>query len=287
MGSLGDDRGFLKMEQKDYYTSLGVEKDASPKRIKEAYRKLALEYHPDRNPDPSAASKMKELNEAYAVLSDPGKRKEYDLMREQFGASAYGRFRQSHSEQDIFRGSDIGQVFEEISRIFGFRSSDEIFQQFYGPGYRSYEFRRPGFSGRAFIFHGHPRARRRGAAPEFQLGGPLGILLKHTLKRQWGVEFPEKGKDRKDTITIPPDLARSGGRVPYTYRPDSREFIVTIPPGIGDGRKIRLRGMGEQGKGGGAPGDLYITVRVKKPLKEALLGGIGSLVSRLSGKGKG
>src|SRR3989339_584555 len=108
------------MEQKDYYTILGVEKDGSSKRIKEAYRKLALQYHPDRNPDPSASSKMKDVNEAYAVMSDPRKRKEYDLIREQFGGSAYGRFRQSYSDQDIFRGSDIGQVFEEISRIFGF-----------------------------------------------------------------------------------------------------------------------------------------------------------------------
>jgi curved DNA-binding protein len=273
------------MEQRDYYTTLGVEKDASSKKVKEAYRKLALQYHPDRNPDPSAASRMKDLNEAYAVLSDAKKRREYDLMREQFGASAaYGRFRQSYSEEDIFRGSDIGQIFEEISRIFGVRSSDEVFRQFYGPGYRTFEFRRPGFSGRAFIYHGHPRARRAAGGPEFQLGGPLGRLLKYTLKKQWGVELPEKGRDIHDTITISPDLARSGGRVRYTYRPDSRDFIVTIPRGIGQGRKIRLRGMGRAGKGGGTPGDLYIAVRVRKPLKETLRDAISTLASKLSGK---
>lgn len=273
------------MEQKDYYTILGVEKNGSSKRVKEAYRKLALQYHPDRNPDPSASSKMKDINEAYAVLSDPRKRKEYDLMLEQFGGSAYGRFRQNYSEQDIFRGSDIGQVFEEISRIFGFRSSDQVFRDFYGPGYRTFEFRRPGFSGKAFVYSGR-RAGRAAGNPEFQLGGPLGKLLKHALKKQWGFEFPEKGKDRKDTVAIPPDFAMNGGRIQYTYRPESREFIVNVPRGIRDGQRIRLRGMGEQGKGGGESGDLYITVRVRKPLKETVRDSLKNLVSMLTGKGK-
>ncbi|RJR40865.1 MAG: J domain-containing protein [Desulfobacteraceae bacterium] len=274
------------MEQKDFYATLGVEKDVSPKRVKEAYRKLALQYHPDRNADPSASAKMKDINEAYAVLSDPKKRKEYDLMREQFGGSAYGRFRQSYSDQDIFRGSDINQVFEEISRIFGFRSSDQIFQDFYGPGYRTYEFRRPGFSGRAFVYSGR-RSGQRGRNPEFQLGGPFGKLLKHALKKQWGFEFPERGKDLKDTIAIPPDLAANGGKIQYAFRPGSREFIVTVPRGIRDGRKIRLRGMGEQGKGGGESGDLYIIVRIRKPLKDALRESLKNLVSALTGKGSG
>ncbi|PKN28534.1 MAG: molecular chaperone DnaJ [Deltaproteobacteria bacterium HGW-Deltaproteobacteria-21] len=273
------------MEQKDYYTILGVEKNGSSKRVKEAYRKLALQYHPDRNPDPSASSKMKDINEAYAVLSDPRKRKEYDLMLEQFGGSAYGRFRQNYSEQDIFRGSDIGQVFEEISRIFGFRSSDQVFQDFYGPGYRTFEFRRPGFSVKAFVYSGR-RAGRAAGNPQFQLGGPLGKLLKHALKKQWGFEFPEKGKDRTDTIDIPPDFAMNGGRIQYTYRPEYREFIVNVPRGIRDGQRIRLRGMGERGKGGGEPGHLYITVRVRKPLKETVRNGLKNFVSMVTGKGK-
>lgn len=211
---------------------------------------------------------MKEINEAYAVLSDPRKRKEYDLMWEQFGASAYGRFRQSHSEQDIFRGSDISQVFEEISRIFGVRSSDEVFKDFYGPGYRSFEFRRPGFSGRTFIYHG--RSPGAGARTEFQLSGPFGRLLKYALKKQWGFELPEKGKDRADKITVDPDLAGSGGRIRYIYRPESREFMVNVPPGIREGQRIRLRGMGEKGKGGGEHGDLYITVNVNKPIVQTI-----------------
>jgi DnaJ-class molecular chaperone len=269
------------MEQMDYYSALGVEKDSPPKKIKDAYRKLAFQNHPDRNPDPSATARMKEINEAYAVLSDTRKRSEYDLMREQFGSSAYGRFRQSHSEQDIFRGSDIGQVFEEISKVFGFRSSDEIFSQFYGPGYRTYEFRRPGFSGRAFFYQGRPRAGGTGATLP---GGPLGKILKYALKKQWGFEFPEKGKDKADRIAVPPQLARSGGKIRYLLRPESREFVVTIPPGVRDGQRIRLRGMGDQGRGGAEPGDLYLTVFVRKPLVQTIKGWIRSLLSGLTGK---
>jgi curved DNA-binding protein len=87
------------MEQMDYYEILGVPQDATHKQIKEAYRKLAFQYHPDRNKaNPESTAKMKSVNEAYAVLSNPSKRRDYDLYRRQFGSSAYGQFRQSYSE---------------------------------------------------------------------------------------------------------------------------------------------------------------------------------------------
>jgi curved DNA-binding protein len=82
----------------DYYEVLGVKKDSSTQDIKKAYRKLAMKYHPDRNKgDKEAEEKFKKLSEAYAVLSDPEKRKEYDT----FGASG---FQQRYSQEDIFRG---------------------------------------------------------------------------------------------------------------------------------------------------------------------------------------
>ena len=141
--------------QKDYYEILGVEKGASPKKIKEAYRKVAFQYHPDRNREnPSAAEKMKEINEAYAVLSDPKKRNDYDRFHEQYGPDGYDRFKQSYSEQDIFRGSDINQIFEEMARAFGFRGFEEVFKESYGQRYQSFEFRRPGVFGKGFIFFG-------------------------------------------------------------------------------------------------------------------------------------
>ena len=133
------------MEQKDYYEILEVDKNATQREVKEAYRKLAFQYHPDRNKDnPAAATRMKEINEAYGALSDAEKRRQYDELRQTFGSSAYGQFRQTYSEQDIFRGSDIHQIFEELSKAFGFRSFDEIFRETYGPVYKTFEFRRPG-----------------------------------------------------------------------------------------------------------------------------------------------
>ena len=107
------------MPQTDYYEILGVDKTAAPKQLKEAYRKLAFKYHPDRNKgNPQASEKMKQVNEAYAVLSDPSKKSEYDMLRQQFGSSAYSKFRSNYSEQDIFSGSDIHHVFEEMAKGF-------------------------------------------------------------------------------------------------------------------------------------------------------------------------
>jgi DnaJ-class molecular chaperone len=148
------------MNQKDYYNILGVERDSSQQAIKEAYRKLAFQYHPDRNTvDPAATEKMKDINEAYAVLSDVSKRSEYDLLRSQYGSFAYERFRQSHTADDIFRGSDINQIFEEFAKTFGFRSFGDIFRESYAPGYQSFEFRRPGVFSRGFVFY--PGGRKR------------------------------------------------------------------------------------------------------------------------------
>jgi DnaJ-class molecular chaperone len=108
------------MSPNDYYQILEVDQSASPKQIKDAYRKLAFKYHPDRNSkNPAAAEKMKGLNEAYAVLSDPVKRREYDTLKQHYGSSAYGQFRQNYSEQDIFSGSDINQILEQMARAFG------------------------------------------------------------------------------------------------------------------------------------------------------------------------
>jgi curved DNA-binding protein len=100
------------MSGKDYYQILGVSKSASPEEIKKAYRKLALKYHPDRNKgDKGAETKFKEISEAYAVLSDPEKKKQYDM----FGADG---FHKRFTQEDIFRDFDFGTIFKE----FGFGS---------------------------------------------------------------------------------------------------------------------------------------------------------------------
>ena len=261
------------MSQKDYYEALGVDRDATPHKVKEAYRKLAFRYHPDQNRgNPAALARMKEINEAYAVLSDPDKRREYDTLSHEYGPSAYDRFRQTHSDQDIFRGSDINQVFQEMTRAFGFRGFEEVFRESYGQGYQSFEFRRPGVFGRV-IFYG-PGFRRTQRQVSPAEGSPLpglstgilGKLLGYALKKVWGIEPARKGRDWYEVITLTPWQAMQGEKIRYIHRRKGRELMVTIPPGVGNGQKLRLKGMGEKGKGGGEPGDLYLKVLVKKPL---------------------
>lgn len=247
------------MEQKDYYHILELEKDASDKQVRDAYRRLALLHHPDRNRDnPVAAERMKEINESYAVLSDPQKRREYDALRQTYGSSAYGRFRQTHSDQDIFRDSDIQQIFEEMSRAFGFRGFDDVFRESYGSGYRTFEFRRPGVFGRVII-GGFGDRRNRKNVP---FDGYLGRLVQYALKKKLGIELPERGKDLRDSIILSPDLARTGGKIQYSYR-KGREVLITIPPNMRVGKQLRLKGMGEAGRAGGESGDLYLKVNIR------------------------
>ena len=254
------------MEHKDYYEILGVASDATAKDIKDTYRKLALQFHPDRNPgDTIAAEKMKTINEAYAVLSNDQKRKEYDFMRQQFGSSAYNQFRQTYSEQDIFSGSDINGIFEELARSFGLRGFDEIFKEFYGQGYQTFEFNKDGVSARGFVFSG-PFRKEGQSALNMPPGGPLGKMTRYLLKKVTGIDLPANGSDVEDVITLNPEAALRGGSYEYVMRGKNKRLKVNIPPGIRNGQKIRLSGMGEDGRGGAQPGDLYLNVRIKKPL---------------------
>ena len=257
------------MEHKGYYEVLDVEGNASSQKIKEAYRRLAFRFHPDRNRgNPCAVEKMKEINEAYAVLSDPGKRRDYNTFREQFGPNGYDRFKQSYSEQDIFRGSDIRQIFEEMTRAFGFRDFEEVFKESYGQRYRTFQFQSPGVFGKGVIFFG-PGSRRGklyGTPTSSELfPGYPGKFIRYLLKRILRVKEPEQGKDLYDVIHLDPRQAVEGARGTYLHRRRSKELIVTIPSGVKEGQKIRLKGMGASGRNGGIAGDLYLKVSIKKP----------------------
>ncbi|MEW6571745.1 MAG: DnaJ domain-containing protein [Nitrospirota bacterium] len=272
------------MEQKDYYKVLGVNEDASFEEIKKTYRKLAFQYHPDKNP--GKEEMMKEVNEAYAVLSDERKRSEYDSCRQNYGFFARDKFRQTYTDQDIFKNSDISQVFAELSRAFGFSRPDDIFSRstFYGNQFRTFQFKGPGFTGKGFFFFGPVsktyqdmlRASRyqTSKAPAYRPSLFSRVFLKgiqafqNHMAQKYGLELPERGKDIEDEITIPSEVATAGGKVRYRYAdPDNpRDLMIKIPPGIKEGQKIKLKAMGKDGRRGGESGDLYLEVKVHTPL---------------------
>jgi curved DNA-binding protein len=225
------------MKANDYYKTLGIDKKASKEEIKKAYRKLALKYHPDRNKDnPQAEEKFKEINEAYAVLSDPKKRKQYD----QFGSA---EFHQRFSQEDIFRGFDTNSIFKE----FGFDLGDlfgGIFHSnrrtgFHQHGTRSSQTRKGGFQDWSDIF-----GQQAGSA--------------HTAR-------PRKGQDMIYTLSISLEDAAKGLKKSISIRQGSqtRQVMVEIPKGIKSGQKIRLPGQGQSlPDGKGKPGDLYLKIDI-------------------------
>lgn len=214
----------------DYYKILGVEKTASAEDIKKAYRKLALKWHPDKNPNnKSAEEKFKKISEAYAVLSDPEKRKEYDM----FGSA--DQFRQHYSQEDIFRGFDIN----DILRSFGFGD-------FAGTGTRTFKTGRAG----GFTYtetHGDPFADLFGTGREqkFTRTSSKGQDLQYNLSIT--LEESVFGADKKIAL-------QKGDRI--------EEIHFKIPPGINSGKKLRLAGKGAPGMGGAPPGDLYLNINI-------------------------
>jgi curved DNA-binding protein len=209
----------------DYYKILGVEKGADPETIKKAYRKLALKYHPDRNPNNhEAEEKFKKISEAYAVLSDTEKRKQYDS----FGSDQFSR---RYSQEEIFRNFDLN----EILRDLGF-----------------------GGGGNERVFRG---AGRRGGYTFRTSGDPFGDLFG---QGQPHYEVPHKGEDLHYNLSITLEESVSGAEKKLALQQDREvhEISVKIPAGIGTGKKLRLSGKGYAGIHGGPAGDLYLNITV-------------------------
>jgi molecular chaperone DnaJ len=246
-----------------------VQKGAKKDQIKEAYRKLAMEFHPDRNKSPDAEGRFKEISEAYAVLSDEEKRRQYD---------SFGRegVYQRYSQEDIFRGADFGEFFR------GFGGFDQIFGQFFGGG--------------------GGRQARRGEDLTYHLELNLEDLVRDSDKE---IEIPRNevcptcngsgakpgtspsrcgacagtgqvqkvqsaGFARLVRITV---CSNCGGRGYLIDSPcrecrgngtiaKARRIRVMIPAGVEDGHTLRLRGEGNAGESGVPPGDLYVVVNV-------------------------
>lgn len=215
----------------DYYQVLGVGKKATAEEIKKAYRKLAVKWHPDKNPDNKAAEeKFKKISEAYAVLSDPKKREEYDT----FGSA--DQFRQQYSQEDIFRGFDL----DEILRSFGFGGARA--------GGRTTTFR-TSRSGGGFQDYDDPFAGLFGGRGA---GG-----------RQYA-NMPQKGQDAEYNLSISLEESVFGTDKKISFQMENRieDINVKIPAGISTGKKLRLPGKGLPGYNGGPHGDLYLNISV-------------------------
>lgn len=216
----------------DYYQVLGVDKKASADDIKKAYRKLALKWHPDKNPNnKTAEEKFKKISEAYAVLSDTEKRQQYD----QFGSA--DQFRQQYSQEDIFRNFDL----DEILRSFGFGSARG--------GRTTFRTRRAGSSVRDD--YDDPFAGLFGA-----MGGGGG--------RQQHANMPQKGQDAEYNLSITLEESVLGADKKISFQMENRveDINVKIPAGISTGKKLRLPGKGLSGHNGGPSGDLYLNINV-------------------------
>jgi curved DNA-binding protein len=231
-------------DSKDYYAALGVARGASEEQIKKAYRKLAMQYHPDRNKgDKKAEEKFKEISEAYAVLSDKEKRAQFD----QFGAAG---FRQRYSQEDIFRGADFGDAFSGTGI-----DPNDLFAHLFGGGHG----RGPG---------GGFRVHFGGGAPAGGGGFDFGQMFGGAPGGRGGAAA---GEDIAYELPITIEEAHHGGEKQVTYQGPAgpRELTVRIPAGIAEGQRLRIAGRGEPGHGGGAAGDLYFTVRIEEhPLYE-------------------
>ncbi|HHW45680.1 MAG TPA: molecular chaperone DnaJ [Clostridiales bacterium] len=261
-------------EKRDYYEVLGVERGASEEEIKKAYRKAAKKYHPDLNPgDKEAEKKFKEVNEAYAVLSDPEKRARYD----RFG----------HAGVDPNSAAGAGSGFSGFD--FDFGDIGDIFSSFFGGGFGSRSSNpnapRRGSDTSATVALSFEEAAkgckktvdisrvencpecggsgaRKGTTPVTCPNCNGSGHVKFTQRTPFGIMQTQRICDRcggKGTIIEKPCHKCAGkGRVRVT-----KAQTVDIPAGIDDGQVIKLRGGGDEGINGGPPGDLHITVSVR------------------------
>lgn len=289
------------MPETDYYKELGVSKNASQADIKKAYRKLAMKYHPDHaKDDKNAEEKFKKISEAYAVLSDPEKRKQYDT----FGAEG---FQQRFSQEDIFRNFDFGDIFKEFGFNVGGRPTGD-------GGFRF------SFGGGGSPFGGGFGGRRRQAAPVkgsdlvYELPLSLYEVANGTTKT---VSFQHKGQSENISVKIPKGmitgkkirLSGKGEPSPYggpagdlyiksvvsahpDFSVDGHDLYVNrtiklsqallgtqlsvptvdgntlnlkVPPGTKHKTKMRLGGHGLPHMKSSLKGDLFVVIHVDMP----------------------
>ncbi|MGA2152731.1 MAG: DnaJ C-terminal domain-containing protein [Geobacteraceae bacterium] len=275
------------MDYKDYYQVLSLKKGASTEEIKRAYRKLAVKYHPDKNQgNKEAEEKFKEINEAYAVLSDPQKKEQFD----QFGATG---FHQRYSQEDIFRGFDVGDLFKDMG--YG---TDDIFRIFGSAGEQRSRMRTRKQRGEDFTmelpvtfseayFGAEKRVAflREGVREELSVKVPVGVAdeakLRIAGKGGSGTGggaagdlylVIKTGSDaiftrEHDDIVVERSIRITEAALGTSLDVPTMEGIkrIKIPAGIQPGTKIRLKGFGFPHLGKTTKGELYVKVNVKVP----------------------
>lgn len=259
-------------EKKDYYEVLGISREASEKDLKSAYRKLAMKFHPDRSDAPEAEERFKEISEAYAVLSDPEKRKKYD----QFG---HAGINSQYSQEDLFRGVN----FEDLLRGFGFQGGggDSIFDMFFGGRSRgpargrdlrydlnlTLEQAASGLETNIEV----PRTENcsachgSGAKPGTSPITCSSCRGTGQVTRAQNTPFGQmvtssacpKCGGRGKIITSPCKDCSGTGRVHKT-----RKINIKVPPGVEDGQHLKLRSQGDAAGTGGEAGDLYVVLNI-------------------------
>ncbi|MET7948053.1 molecular chaperone DnaJ [Micromonospora sp. NPDC005324] len=273
--------------EKDFYAVLGVDKAASADDIKKAYRKVARESHPDHNPgDPKAEERFKAASEAYNVLSDSGRRREYDEMRSLFGSGAFRR--------NARGGGQPGGMPFDVSDMFGGGGGD---RRFGGAGFQDLfsSIFSGGQAGGQAAPHGPARGRDVETEVALDFGDAVrGVTLPLTLRapgvcdtchgngakpgtqprtcpvchgagvttrNQGSFSFSEPCRNCQGVGTVVeekcPECHGSGGVT------KTRTMNVRFPAGVSDGQRIRLAGRGEPGERGGPAGDLFVQVKVR------------------------
>lgn len=259
----------------DYYQLLEVERNASQADLKKAYRKLAVKYHPDKNPgDKDAEDKFKRLSEAYDTLSDPKKRSMYD----QFGHEAFAR-----GPRGATGGTGSGSVrdpFDVFSQVFGANASGGIFDELFGAG-KGRKAAKDGADIRYDLeidfedavygadkkikisrLDSCPRCggsgcepgSSRGKCPRCNGAGQISFTQGFFSMREQCPVCKGSGQQNKT-----PCVRCSGeGRVKA-----EKELQIHVPPGVETGSRLRVAKEGESGSNGGAPGDLFVIIHVK------------------------
>ena len=276
--------------EKDFYAVLGVPKAATGDDIKKAYRKLALDLHPDKNPgNAESEQKFKEVSEAYGVLSDERKRREYDEARSLFGAGAFRRSAGGGARTGGFGGFNAGGTQFDVSDLFGNASQTttggmgglgDLFGSVFGGGRDAGPNRGGDIETEVTLDFGeaaggvtvplrlhapgvcdtcHGSGAKPGTRPRTcPVCGGSGLVSRD----QGAFSFSEPCRECQGAGTVVedkcPDCRGTGGVT------KTRTMNVRIPPGVTDGQRIRLKGKGQPGRRGGPAGDLYVVVHVRK-----------------------